>query len=185
MTSPQYVDFLEGNGWRYQFNDTTGLYKKEALNERSIIKHELLEDILDPSDIIVGTHFVSQYDLQSTHYGYGVEKVNLPDIPFHIGHQSSDQICITRNSSNEKGLIRIYDKVFLNGSLLELGDHLNLEAKLILHFPGQLIDKIETPLHSTTLKEMHYKRASDQMFWEGKIVQVSVLKNRPYQVFSG
>lgn len=103
----------------------------------------------------------------------------MTEIPFHIGHQSSDETCFTRNSSDEIGLIRVHDEVLLNGSLLKPGNQLNLEMKFILHYPGQLIEKIETPLHRIILKEMHSKRDDDQMFWEGKIAKVSVLKNRP------
>ena len=33
MTSLQYVDFLEGQGWRYKYNETTRLYTKDYFNE--------------------------------------------------------------------------------------------------------------------------------------------------------
>ena len=179
MTSSQYVELLEGKGWKYDYNEANHLYKKEYTNESTIRNHDAHRVFLDPSDVIVGTHFFAEYDHQSSHFGYGVEKVNLKEIPFQIGHQLPDETCFTRSSSDETGLIRVRDEVLLNASLLDLGNHLSLAVKLILHYPGQLIDKIETPHHQLILNEMRSNGNSNKMLWEGKVVKVSVLKDRP------
>lgn len=179
MTSSQYVDFLEGNRWRYNYNATTRLYEKERLNDRNKLMRKVTEAFLDIPDIIVGAHFESQADHQTTHFGYGTEYENLQETPFHIGYQSSDEICYTRNFLDEIGLIRTRDVVYLNGSHIEIGNHLKLVLKFIMHYPGQLMEKIDTPLRRVTLKEIHSNGNSDEMFWEGKIVKVSILRNRP------
>ena len=161
MTSLQYTDLLKGNnGWRYKYDEIKRLYYKEHLNESSIFKLGFSDVFLHPSDIIVGTHFLARNDIQSTHYGYGEEKVNLVDIPFQIGYRTPDETCFTRDSSDDIGLIRVYDEILLNRSLLDPGSNQNLEAKIIFHYPGQLIDRIKTPSHRFALKEM----SPDDMF---------------------
>ena len=176
MTSLQYSNMLKGeNGLRYKYNETTRLYFKEHINDSSILKLEYTGMFLQSSDVIVGTHFLALDNIQSTRYGYGERAANLQDIPFHIGHQAADEICFTRNSSFESGLKRVYDEVLLNRMLLNTGNHRRLETKIIFHYPGQLIERLNSPTHQIKLENMDHKN----MFWEGKITQVSVLKNRP------
>ena len=176
MTSSQYVDLLKGEkGYGYKYNETTHLYRKESVNENKILQIYDSSFYLNPSEIIVGTQFIAQNKIQNTHYGYGEEAVNLPGIPFHVGHQASDEICFTRDSTYESGLFRAYDEVLLNRSLLDAGNHRHLEAKIIVHNPGQLMEHIKTPSHQFILEDMKDKNR----FWEGKVSQVSVLRNRP------
>ena len=113
--------------------------------------------------------------LTRVHYGYGEETVNLRKVPFHIGHRTPDETCFTRDSLDELGLIRVYDEVLLSRKLLVNENNHNVEAKIIFHHPGQLIEKMKAPSHQFKLNEIN----SENMFWEGKISQVSVLKNRP------
>ena len=177
LTSLQYVDLLEGNeGYRYMYDLKDGTYKKESANLSSIFmknNFSILSPL--PSDIIVGTRFIAQNDFQSTHYGYGEETVNLPNVPFHIGHRTPDETCFTRDFLDESRLLRVYDEVFLSRKLLETENNYNLEAKIIFHYPGQLIERMKVPSYQFKLNEI----GAENMFWEGRISQVSVLKNRP------
>ena len=173
----QYVDLLEGNeGYRYKYDETNHTCERESVNASSIFKlnnYSILSP--NPSDIIIGTHFIARNDSQNTHYGYGKEIANLRKVPFHIGHRIPDETCFTRDSSDELGLIRVYDEVLLSQKLLVPENNHNVEVKIIFHHPGQLIERIKEPFHQFKLNEI----SSRNMFWEGKITQVSVLKNRP------
>ena len=172
MTSLQYVDSLQGNIWRHEYDEGLRLYKKKYFDKSDAMKLEIPS--MYPDDTIVGTHFVAEKDIQSVHFGYGKENTNLNQIPFHIGHRTPDETCFTRNSSDEIGQIRIYDEILLNSSILSLGNHLSMEVKIVVHYPGQLIQRMKMPAHRFRLEEIN-----KTMFWEGKVSKVSVLKNRP------
>ena len=118
MTSPQYVEFLQGKqGWKYIYNDTRRLYKKDTIHEDSVLGVKIPGMLLHPSEVIVGTHFVSEYYLWNTHFGVGDDDANLQHVPFHIGYQTSDETCFTRNSSDRLKQIRLYDEVHIDRSL--------------------------------------------------------------------
>lgn len=155
MTSLQYVDLLEGRkGLKTRYDEKTLLYKKEPVNESKVLQMEPSDFYLRHSDIIVGTHFFSKDDFNNTHYGYGKEAVNLKNIPFHIGHRTPYEICLTRDSEDKVGLTRLHDEIFLNRSLFDPGRNFNLELKIIFHFPGQLVERIQKPTSRFTLKQM-------------------------------
>ena len=176
LTPLQYVDLLEGNGgYRYEYDEANHTYEKKFVNSSSIFKlynYSILSP--SPSDIIIGTHFIARNDFQSTHYGYGEGTVNLRNVPFHVGHRTPDETCFTRDSSDELGLIRVYDEILLSQKLLITENNQNVEIKIIFHYPGQLIDQMKAPSHQFKLTG-----PNSEMFWEGKISQVSILKNRP------
>ena len=176
VTSAQYVDLLKGKGWRYEYDEITGLYGKEPLNESSISGFGTQYAFLKPSDIIVGTQFLSRSfdhftDAIDTNNGFGEHGANLPRIPFHLGYRAPNEFCFTRNSSDKLGLIRISDQIQLNESLLDQGNHLNLKLGIYFHYPGQLIEQLIRPALQFTLKEQYINV-------DLRILQVSVLKNR-------
>ena len=174
LTSGQYVDLLKGKGWRYEYDYKNGSYEKTYVNGSNIQTFRIAHSFLSPSDIIVGTHFFTRNGLHDKHYGYGDEVENLREIPYHIGHQAADEICFSRDSSDETGLIRMRDQVLLNGLLLRPGNHLNLEARIFFHHPTQLVEQLENPTLRFKLKD----QSRNQIFKQ-QILQVSVLKSRP------
>ena len=179
ITSPQYVEFLQGKqAWKYIYNESRRLYEKEPINEESLRQVEIPGMFLDPSEVIVGTHFVSENHNWSTHYGVGEDDVNLKHVPFHIGYQTSDEVCFTRDSSDRLKLIRLYDEILFNRSLTNVGNNRRLDVKVIFHYPGQLIERLNIPSQQFNLENM-VNKYSETMVWKWKVSQVSVLKNRP------
>ena len=171
VTSSQYVDYLKGMGWQYNYNETSTLYKKEYLNDRrysSFPKEVIPGSFLQPFDVILRTQFLSR------DY-YGKEIVNDEHVPFFIGHRTPEETCFTRNSSESPGMIRVSDETILNPSILHPENQRNLKVKIIFHYPGQLIKKIKKPDYQVTLKEIE---TTNEIF-EETLSQVSVLKNRP------
>ena len=180
MTSSQYVEFLQGKqGWKYTYNASRHLYEKETIHEESVLKVEIPDRFLHPSEVIVGTHFVSENYLWSTHYGVGEDDANLQQVPFHIGYQTSDETCFTRDSSDKLKLIRLYDEILFNTSLTNAGNNRRLDVNIIFHYPGQLIERINTPTYQFNLEEMMSGTTFENIFWELKVSQVSVLRSRP------
>ena len=47
-----------------------------------------------------------------------------------LEEQTANEVCFTRESLDELGLIRVYDEIHLNQSLLVPGSQLNLEVKV-------------------------------------------------------
>ena len=175
LTSSQYVDALQGNGWRYQYDELTRFYRKQNFDINNITRFDLIEAFLEPSDIIIGAEFQTQNKEHITHYG-DVENVgtNMKRIPFEIGYQTPNQICFTRKSKYEDDLIRLYDQLSLNPVLLKPGNNRKVKIRIIIHYPGQLISNLDNPTFRATFGAYRKNKVL-----ELKISRVTKLRKRP------
>jgi hypothetical protein len=176
MTSSQYVELLKGDGWRYQYDRTRRRYEKEDITMKNASNIVFKETILRPSDVFKEVDFVAQENNETRHYwNYGRTQKGreIQQIPFHIGYQTPGEICFTRNSSDTLNLIRAYDLLSLNRSLLKRGNHLNLELRIIFHYPGQLVRNFHKPSFRFTLGSF------ETNVLELMVYHVTKLINRP------
>ena len=175
ITSSQYVDTLQGHGWRYQYDEATGFYHKENFNLKNISMIDLTTGFLKPSDIIVGTEFATQNKNYKSYYGVGTKAgKKLKNIPFDVGYQTPDQICFTRKSKYQDDLIRLYDLLSFNRALLKPGNNLNVKIRIIVHYPGQLISHLDNPSFRATFGAYRKNKVL-----ELKISRVTKLRKRP------
>ena len=175
VTSAEYVEILKGYGFKYKVNEGSQLSEKESvdIHNVSMINFEYVR--LNPTNIIIGSDFITNHENSTVHFGSSdAEKSNLDEIPFHIGYRSPDETCFTRNSTYEPNLLRKHDLVFLNDLFLTPGPHSNLEMKIIVHYPGQLLRHYDNPRYSSTF----YSYDKDQIL-EFRISHVITLKKRP------
>ena len=175
ITSAQYVQFLTGQGIRYEYNETIGLYQKESIdisNDPSLISSFESISMLQ-SDIIVGVDLVAERNYHTVQYEVGKETSNDTQIPFYIGHQTPNEICFTRISSDDEDLTRMYDLISLKRSLLDPGNHLNLKLRIIVHYPDQLLRSFDNPSFQSSLKGY-----SANKVLELKISHVTILRKR-------
>ena len=175
ITSAEYVEILKGNGFRYEVNENTHLSEKKRfdINNASAIRFENVH--LGQMEIITGADLVTNNANSTIHFGRSdAWESNLEEIPFHIGYQSPDETCFTRNSTYEPNVVRHYDSIFLNNLFLKPGLHLNLEMKTIVHYPGQLLRNYDNPRYTSTF----YSHNMDQIL-ELRISHATTLKNRP------
>ena len=145
LSSSQYADTLKGRGWRYKYDETKEIYYKEHVTFDNVSNIDLNTVTLRDSDVIVGAQFITKTKEQEYHYVKNNNEKNTSRVPFHIGYQTPDEICFTRNSKYERDLIRLYDKISLNQNLLEPGNNHNVEIRIIVHYPGQLIRDFDNP----------------------------------------
>ena len=175
VTSAEYIEILKGNGFRYEINEKTLLSEKKNLGIKdvSMINFELIR--LQQASIITGADLMTNDKNSTIHFGNSdAWESNTEDIPFHIGYQSSDETCFTRNSKYEQNLVRQYDSIFLNDLFLQPGTHLNLEMKIVVHYPSQLLRNYDNPRYTSTF----YSHNKDQVL-ELRISHSTTLKNRP------
>ena len=124
---------------------TTRRYRKESVDMKNASKIRFTDISVQPSDVFIGADFVAQENNDTTYYNRGEKGRTLQEIPFQIGYQSPDEICFTRNSIDKLNLIRIHDLLSLNRKILNPGPHLNLQIRLVFHYPGQLIRNFDKP----------------------------------------
>lgn len=175
ITSAEYVEILKGNGFRYEANENTHLFEKKGfdISNASAINFEHVH--LGQTEIITGADLVTNNENSTIHFGNSEAwQSNLVEVPFHIGYQSPDETCFTRNSTYEPNLVRQYDLIFLNSLFLKPGLHLSLEMKTIIHYPGQLLRNYDNPRYTSTF----HSHNKDQVL-ELRISHSTTLKNRP------
>ena len=107
--------------------------------------------ILDKNKVIIGAEFNAQQESYTRSFGKGKRGKKLTYNPFSVGYQTYHEICFTRKSIFEPNLKRAYDLVFLDKNLFRIGTNLNVEMRIIVHYPGQLIRNFEKPSFKSTL----------------------------------
>ena len=95
-------------------------------------------------------------------------------VPFHVGYQTPEEICFTRNSKYRLDLIRLYDMLSLNRAFLKPGNNLDVKIRIIVHYPGQLISNLFNPSFRSTFGT--YRKNN---VLELKISRVTKLRKRP------
>lgn len=174
ITSLQYTQMLKGDGIRYDIDTHSRLYRKDPVHIKNMSSMDISEIFLTTSDIVTGASFVNDKK-QIYNYGKGMHQgPRFDQIPFSIGYQTPDEICFTRNSTDELESIRQYDLVSLKSFLLSPGSHSSVEIRLIVHYPGQLLRNFDNPSFSTSLQSYDKDR-----LLELKISHVTTLLKRP------
>ena len=171
MTSSQYVQMLKGDGIRYELNKTTRLYRKQSANIANVLMLEFEKVSMQPSNFIIAADLVTESQSHGFHYEQGTD---MNKIPFYIGYRTPDEICFTRNSTDEPNLVREHDILSLERSLLTPGSHFNTEIRIIVHYPGQLLRNFDNPSFSSSLDAY----PADKIL-ELKISHVTTLRKRP------
>ena len=174
VTSAQYVDTLMGNGQRYDFDEKTGLYNKELVELRNFTLIEFTNVALESYKVIIGAEFKTQQDHHAKYFGKGKTGGKLEYNPFYVGYQTYDEICFTRSSEYESDLIRVHDLISLDRNLLKPGTNLNLEIRIIVHYPGHLIRNFDKPSFRSILGSYINNKQL-----ELKISRVTKLSKRP------
>ena len=151
VTSSQYTNILRGAGTRYKYDEETRLYLKESVGLDNISTVSFDQMLLNPTDLFVEVDLFAYDDRQSTHYVALNKRSNSSKLPFDIAYQTADEICFSRNSKDGMDLTRDYDLISLSTSLLQPGNHLDLELRVITHYPGQLLRSFDNPSYSSTL----------------------------------
>ena len=172
-TSSQYIQMLKGAGIKQEYNKTSELYENLPFNFERNSSIKFYDVSLNPPSVIAGVDFVTQLHHHTAHYGTGSEGKNLLDIPFHVGYQAPDEVCFTRNSSFELELIRLKDLISLKRSLLSPGNHLHLDFRIIIHYPGQLLRSFKNPTFRSTLSSY-----TKNKILELKVSHITTLRKR-------
>ena len=175
VTSAEYIEILKGHGFRYEINENTLLSEKKSfdISNVSMIDFEYVR--IQQSDVITGADFITNSENSTIHFGTSdAWEPNQKKIPFHVGYQSPDETCFTRKSKYEQNLVRQHDSIFLNDLFLKPGSHLNLEMKIIVHYPNQLLRSYDNPRYTSTF----YSHNKDQIL-ELRISHITTLKKRP------
>ena len=172
-TSSQYIQLLKGSGVRHEYNERSELYEivPIGIDNTSVTNFDVVS--LSPRDVISGVDFVAQQDKNTVHYGSGSEGKQLLHIPFYVGYHSPNKVCFTRDSSFNLELIRVKDLISLKKSLFGPGNHLHLEFRIMIHYPGQLIRSFKNPAFRSTLSSYTTNKVL-----ELKVSHVTILRKR-------
>jgi len=172
-TTSEYIQVLKGSGVRQEYNEISELYEKVPIGIENNSATDFHDVSLNPLDVISGVDFIAQQDKNTVHYGSGSEGKKILHVPFHVGYQSPNEVCFTRNSSFDLELIRIQDVVSLKRSLFGPGNHLHLEFRIMIHYPGQLLRSFKNPTFRSTLSSY----ATNKVL-ELKVSHVTILRKR-------
>ena len=172
LTGAQYTRTLQGNGFRMEVDEITQLNTMRMVDFANVSMINFDEHSLSASSILIRADLMTDDESQTLHFD--TSSASQEKLPFHVGFRSADQVCFTRNSLDEAGLIRRYDLISLNRSLLSPGVHFNLEMIAFVHYPGQILRNFENPRFMSTLSSFDTNK-----ILELKLSHVTTLRKRP------
>ena len=185
LHSSDYENLLLGQpAFRYDYNHSSRLYSKFLVSE-DVKSQDTLKDVVhvsfELSEIIQQVSFVNtdhkarvftnKNTNQSLWFGNneGISIAQVLEEPlFHIGYQTQNLVCVTRDSSVDSALNRLKDSVTLDMSLLDS----DTEVAILIHYPGQLTRSLDSPSFTSV---SDYVRNKSSIF---KISQSTLLKKR-------
>ena len=177
LLSEQYVQILKHNdGWRYKYDRSLRLYTKEPMSMDNISNLHMTKIQLRTEDVFEAANLISQDPDIQKNYKRSVNGTQIPTIPFHIGFQTADLVCLTRDSTDEVGSTRLHDIILLQPDLFNIGNQLDLKINILVHYPGQLVRAIDTPSFKSTL-EVYRNRSLNPL--DLKISHITTLRKRP------
>ena len=171
-----YEMMLNGkNAYQYDYDPSNRGYIKSLVPSKfqPESSFEMLNSFEIPG-IIKNSIFLSENPKQNIIFGYeeGIlngKVVNTP--PFYINYRSSKFYCLSRDSITNSDLMRLNDSMTLNTSLLDS----NLNLKIFIHYPGQLLRVLDNPSFISGLSNSLNKAI------RLKISQTTVLRQRSNQ----
>ena len=134
VTSADYVEILKGNAFSNKVNEHSHNSGKPSRHINGALSIDFEDVRLKQKDTIVGGDFITNNQNSTIQFGRNdALNLSLEGMPFHIGYQSSDETCFTRNSSYEPNIVRREDSIFF-ADLPRIDQ--NLEMRVIVHYPG-------------------------------------------------
>ena len=105
------------------------------------------------------------------------------NLPFYVSYQDPNTVCFTRNKDEREGIIRVKDTLMLFKDKLKRFDG-QIEIKLFIHHPGQLLRGLQSPRAHAELKDIISTDTESlntdlkKSKWDFKVSQVSILRKR-------
>ena len=173
ISADEYENMLTGgSAFRYEYNLTSRLYRKTQVLMGNRWNRMFDTFPLQIFDILRDLEFVTEDPKYTITFGpKDVKSGQQP--PFHIGYQSSNVICFTRDSGEETLSLRKYDRLFLKRSVLSNKMYQNAEIHIVFHYPGHLMRTLSTPSLSTSFLQYRTRHVLDL-----KVYQTTLLRKR-------
>ena len=96
--------------------------------------------------------------------------------PFHVGYQSSDKICFTRNTKDALKSVRLQDLITFNSSVMKL--YQDTEIEVFVHHPYHLVDSFDKPKYKGSLTSiLPQDTAKEDKAIKTLVVKISQIKH--------
>ena len=155
---------------KHTFNGTGG-YVFEQLDSQEISVGLFNSLTVDIKELVHQVEFEAEKSNDSLKFDTDFLK-DSNSLPFFLSYQDPEKVCFTRNDDDKPNIARLYDTVSLIKAKLEKFDP-SVVLKLYIHYPGQLLRGLSTPVLETARRDLSYGKI--QIF---KISQVSILRKR-------
>lgn len=179
LNATQFESMLKGQDSRkYEFDQTSQTYKRQEvlMDER---KHKFFEKFhLQISDILSNEKFATESSEDYSNHDDRTSGMGNATKMF-VNYQNAETICFTRSSNDSLDLVRIYDMLSFNRSILFL--YPNTMLDIYIHYPGQLIKVFDNPSFSSAFHDTGFAPTdlTSNSLLEFRIFQQTILRKRP------
>ena len=185
----EYMQILQGaeNISKPEFNRTGQVYvdithiSESDFEKFSVNFSESLSGVKFTAEVSRDTVYYSDDPHTTDIFSYGGIGNALSSLPFHVGYQTPDTICFTRNSNFKRNLLLIEDWLILRenyGALAFMRKNKRIAGdtllKVFVHYPGQLLRVFDSPSFETQVYDYDWDKRLELV-----ISHVTILRRRP------
>ena len=181
ISSSKYEKLLKGEKVsKYRYNYTSKLYDKFPVEYIPGASEDQVDKFsISISDILTTLRYRISPDEKSIEYKKREKGNRKGRLPLKIGYTSPDTICFTKSSNDSLDTVNRYDLLELDRAIFGNEKYQNVELKLFIHYPQQLLRAFHKPAFKSTVGDKN----SGNRFWRNllriTISDVTVLKKRP------
>ena len=149
LNATQYERMLKGQ--------TAERYERQSLH-RSYVKTQVFssysKDInfnsfyVQMTDIMRSIYFASDNTDYDTLISHPNQWNSTKEPAMHVSHQTADNICFSRKSTDSPNTFRLYDFITIDSSIIRLYPETQMD--IYVHYPNQLIRSLENAKYSAS-----------------------------------
>ena len=159
---------------RHEYNQTSRLYRKIPTHFYDGVDVNVSNFHVAKSEIIRKFESFTDDTKQNFYGGKNGRRTAIQSSSFYIGFLTPNMICLTRNSNDRKGATRLYDDLVLERQLFNNTLYKDTILKIIVHYPGHLIQSINNQRFSSSFSKYQVDTLA-----EFKLSQGTLLRKRP------
>ena len=178
LNATQYDRLIKGtSAERYERNDNFRSYVKTPVFSSSSKDADFETFYLQMTDFVSSLHFATETTKHDTLISNSSGWNSTKEPAMHISHQTADQICFSRKSTDDPDSIRLHDLITINSSVIRLYNETQMDV--FVHYPNQVISSLGKAKYSDSFSHLQsILNGTDPKTLEFKLTECKGIKKR-------
>ena len=151
LNGTQYELMLKGKrATMSQREEMSKLYVKKPVLFVNDLNANFTSFYVRPEDFIYEMKFFTEKSIADAFFQNDKSNNGTLDSFIHLGYQTADKICYTRNSNDALKTIRLHDLITFDSSVIKRYE--DTEIEIYIHHPYHLIESLDKPKYKASFR---------------------------------